>query len=78
MVVVGDPIADPPKLTLPTESASLLITPHTALTHDEDEGRDLWDTVSLGCSDGDKVTTGSEEGEVVGQWHIGLVCDVSR
>ena len=51
--------------------------PCTAITHEEDEGRDLWDTVSLGCSDGDKVTTGSEEGEVVCQWHIGLVYYIS-
>ena len=44
-----------------------------SLTHDEDKRRDLGDTVGLGCSDGDKVSTGSEEGQVVGKRHLGVV-----
>lgn len=46
------------------------------LTHDEHERRDLGDTVGLGSSNGDKVTTGSKEREVVCQWHIGLIYGV--
>ena len=72
MVVVGDPIADPPKLTLPVGSVGD-VTTEGRLTHDEDERRDLGDAVGLGSSNGNEVTTGSEKGEVISQRHIGLV-----
>jgi len=67
MVVVGDPIAEPPKLTLPR----LLVRfqrraedsrRREVRTHDKDECGDLGDTVCLGSADGDEMTTWSEEG----------------
>ena len=76
MVVVGEPMADPPKLTLPGTSVAE-VTREVRLTHDENERRDLGDTVGLGSSNGDEVTTWSEEGEVISQRHIGLVYNVS-
>lgn len=47
-------------------------------THNKDERRDLGNTVGLGRSNGHEVATGPKEGEVISQWHIGLVCHVSR